>query len=139
MGKTRGSTSKRSQVQEEEDLTPTYKERFLIFSHEEGAKFTIIKVRDIIDCKYIPTSLLNNVSMNESFTQILTICGLKKFVSMHENTYVELITKFYTTLDVNSNNSYILEFRMLGTKHQLTYSFMQRIFGFIKDGICDPP
>ena len=28
---------------------------------------------------------------------------------------------------------------MLGNKHQLTYSFMQRVFGFKKDGLCDPP
>ena len=58
---------------------------------------------------------------------------------MHEDTYIELITEFYTTLDVNSKNSQILEFQMLGTKHQLTYSFMQRVFGFKKDGLCDPP
>ena len=58
---------------------------------------------------------------------------------MHKDTYVQLITKFYATLDVNSKNSQILEFRMLGTKHQLTYSFMQCVFGFKKDGLCDPP
>ena len=58
---------------------------------------------------------------------------------MHEDIYVELITEFYTTLDVNANNSQILEFRLLGNKHQLTYSFMQRVFGFKKNGLCDPP
>ena len=52
---------------------------------------------------------------------------------MHEATYVELITEFYTTLDVNEKNSQILEFRMQGNQHQLTYSFMQRVFGFKKD------
>ena len=52
--------------------------------------------------------------MNESFNQILTSCGLKKFMSMHEDTYIELITEFYTTLDVNSNNYQNMEFRMLG-------------------------
>ena len=49
---------------------------------------------------------------------------------MHEDTYVDLITEFYTTLDVNSTNSQILEFRMVGQKHQLTYSSMHCIFGF---------
>ena len=68
-------------------------------------EFTIIKFREIIGCKHIHTSILNDVGMNESFNQILTSCGLKKFVSMHEATYVELITEFYTTFDVNSNNS----------------------------------
>ena len=58
---------------------------------------------------------------------------------MHEDTYVDLITKFYTTLDVNSTNSQILEFLMVGQKHQLIYSSMHRIFGFKKDGLCDPP
>ena len=24
-------------------------------------------------------------------------------------------------------------------KHQLTYTFMNRIFGFKRDGLCDPP
>ena len=57
---------------------------------------------------------------------------------MHEDTYVDLIIEFYTTLDVNSINSQILEFRMVGQKHQLTYSSMHRIFGFKKDGLCDP-
>ena len=54
MGKTIGSTSKRLQVQEEiqeEDLAPTYKARFLIFSHEQGARFTTLKSREIISCK----------------------------------------------------------------------------------------
>ena len=27
---------------------------------------------------------------------------------------------------------------MLGNKHQLTYSFMQRAFSFKKDDLCDP-
>ena len=53
----------------------------------------------------------------ESFDQLLTQCGLKKFVYMHEDTNVELTTEFYTTLDVNSKNSQILEFRMQGKKH----------------------
>ena len=44
---------------------------------------------------------------------------------MHEATYVELITEFYTTLDVNEKNSQILEYRMQDKQHQLTYSFMQ--------------
>ena len=92
-----------------------------IISHEEGAKFTTIKFREIIGCKYIPNSFLNDVGMINSFNQILITPSLKKFVSMHEDTYVELITEFYTTLDVNSNYSQILEFRMLGKSHQLTY------------------
>ena len=70
---------------------------------------------------------------------MFTSYGLKKFVFMHKDTYVELITEFYTTLDVNSNNSQILEFHMLGKPHQLNYSFMERVFGFKKDGLCDPP
>ena len=28
---------------------------------------------------------------------------------------------------------------MQGNQHQLTYSFMQRVFGFKKDGLYDPP
>ena len=28
---------------------------------------------------------------------------------------------------------------MLGNKHQLTYSFIQRVFGFKKDGLCNSP
>ena len=58
--------------------------------------------------------------MFDEFDQMLTQCGLKKFVSMHEATYVELITEFYTTLDVNEKNSQILEYRMQGKQHQLT-------------------
>ena len=77
--------------------------------------------------------------MLEEFDQMLTQCSFKKFISMHEATYVELITEFYTTLDVNEKNSQILEFWMQGNQHQLTYSFMQRVFGFKKDGLCDPP
>ena len=57
---------------------------------------------------------------------------------MHEATYVELITEFYTTLDVNKKNSQILEYRIQGKQHQLTYSFMHRVFGFKKDELCDP-
>ena len=54
---------------------------------------------------------------------------------MHEDTYIDLITEFY----VNESNSQILEFRMEEKPHQLTYSFMNRVFGFKKDGLCDPP
>ena len=92
MGKTRGSSFKRPHVEEEhqkeEDLTQTYKAKFHILTHEEGNKFTSIKYREIIGCKYIPNSFLNNVGMLEEFDKMLTQCGLKKFVSMHEATYV---------------------------------------------------
>ena len=118
MGKIRGSSSKRPYVeeehQEEEDLSQTYKAKFLILTHEEGDKFTTIKFHEIVSCKYIPNSLWNNVSMFEEFDQMLTQCGLKKFISMHEATYVELITEFYTTLDVNEKNSQIHKFTNSG-------------------------
>ena len=54
---------------------------------------------------------------------------------MHKDTYVELIIEFYTTLDVNSNNSQILEFHMLGKPHQRTYSFM-KVFLVLKRMVC---
>ena len=96
MGKTRSSSSKRPYVeeehQEEEDLSQTYKVKFPLLSHAEGAKFTTIKFREIVGCKYIPNSLLNDVGIHDSFEKMLTICGLKKYVSMLENTYVDLIT-----------------------------------------------
>ena len=143
MPKTRVSSSKTPHIdespqEEEENLSKTYKAKFLILSHAEGAKLTTIRFREIWGCKYIPNSLLNNVGMLQVFDQMLTQCGLKKFVAMHEDTYVDLITEFYTTLDVNERNSQILEFRMEGKQHQLTYSFMNRVFGFKKDGLCDP-
>ena len=110
MGKTRASSSKRPHIEEshqeeEEELSQTYKAKFPILTHEEGTKFTTIKFRKIIGCKYILNSLLKNVGMLESFDQLLTQCGLKKFISMHEDTNVELTTKFYTTFDVNAKNS----------------------------------
>ena len=144
MGKTRASSSKRPHIEEspqeeEENLSKHYKAKFLILSHEEGAKLTTIRFREILACKYMPNSLLTKVGMFDEFDRMLNQCGLKKFVSMHEDTYVDLLTEFYTTLDVNANNSQILEFRLEGKQHQLTYSFMSRVFGFKKDGLCDPP
>ena len=145
MGRTKGSSSKNPQVEEEsqqieeENLSKTYKSKFLILTHEEGDRFTKIKFREILNCKYILSSLLNDVKMLEPFNQMLTQCGLMKFVSMHEDSIVDLVTEFYTTLEVNANNSQILKIRMEGKQHQLTYSFMQRMFGFKKDGMCDPP
>ena len=145
MGKTRASSSKRPQVEEEqhqveeENLSKTYKAKFPILTHEEGERLTTLRFREILGCKYIPNSLLNDVGMLQSFNQLLTQCGLIKFVSMHEDTIVDLVTEFYTTLDVNDKNSQILEFRLEGQPHQLTYSFMQRVFGFKKSGLCDPP
>ena len=77
MGKTRASSSKRPHIEEshqeeEEDLSQTYKAKFSILTHEEGAKFTTIKFREIVGYKYIPNSLLNDVCMLESFDQLLT-------------------------------------------------------------------
>ena len=69
----------------------------------------------------------------------MTSWGLKKFISLHEPIYVELIIEFYTSLEVNSNDAHILEFRLLGKNNQLTYAYMQRVFGFKKDGICNMP
>ena len=122
MPKTRASPSKRPHIEEfpqeeEENLGKTYKAKFLILSHTEGTKLTTIRFREILGCKYIPNSLLNNVGMLQVFNQMLTQCGLKKFIAMHEDTYVDLITEFYTTLDVNESNSQILEFRMEGKQH----------------------
>ena len=112
---------------------------FLILSYIEGDRFTKNKFRENISCKYIPTSLHQDISMHDLFNQLLTNCGLKKFVSMHEHTFVDLIMEFYTYLEVNANDSHIIEFRMLGKPHQLTYSFMQRVFHFKKDGMCNMP
>ena len=70
---------------------------------------TTIRFREILACKYMPNSLLTKVGMFDVFDNMLSQCGLKKFVSMQEDTYVDLITEFYTTLDVNANNSQALE------------------------------
>ena len=119
MGKTKGSSSskpRRDDHDEEkpqvEDVQQTYKAKFPILSHDEGARFTKNKFREMVACKYITTYLLNDVGMHDSFTQFLINCGLKKFVSMHEHTFVDLNMEFYTTLEVNANDSHILEFRM---------------------------
>ena len=145
MGRTKGSSSRNPQVEkesqpiEEENLSKTYKAKFTILTHEEGDRFTKIKFREILDCKYIPNSLLNDVKMLEPFNQLLTQCGLMKFVSMHEDSIVDLVTEFYTTLEGHAKNTNTLKFRMDGKPHQLTSSFMQRVFGFKKDGLCEPP
>ena len=55
--------------------------------------------------------------MLEAFDQMITQCDLKKFISIHKDTNIELTTEFYTTLDVNEKNSQILKFRMQGKKH----------------------
>ena len=90
MGKIRGSSSKRPHVeeqhQEEEDHSITYKAKLPILSHEKGARFSIIKFREITSCKYVPNSLLKDVGMLESFDKLMTQYGLKKFLSMHEDT-----------------------------------------------------
>ena len=51
MRKTRASSSKRPHIEEspqeeEENLSKTYKTKFLILSHVEGAKLTIIRFRE---------------------------------------------------------------------------------------------
>ena len=124
MGRTKGSSSSRpkrddqdEEEHQEENLQLTYQAKFPILSHIEDGQFTNAKFREIIGCKYVPTSLLQDIGMHDSFTQLLTTCGLKKFVSMHEHTFIDLITEFYTSLEVNANDSYILEFRMLGKPH----------------------
>ena len=119
MRKSRASSSKRPLVeespQEEEDnLSKHYKAKFLILSHAEGAKLTTIRFREILACKYMPNSLLTKVGMFDEFDRMLNQCGLKKFISMQEDTYVDLIIEFYTTLDINANNSQVLEFRLEG-------------------------
>ena len=69
MGKTRASSSKRPHVEEEqhqveeENLSKTYKAKFLILTHEEGERLTTLRFREILGCKYIPNSLLNDVGM----------------------------------------------------------------------------
>ena len=68
--------------QEVQDPSQTYKAKFPILTHEEGNKFTSIKFHEIIGCKYIPNSILTNVGMFDEFDQMLTQCGLKKFVSI---------------------------------------------------------
>ena len=64
--------------QEEEDLSQTYKAKFPLLSHTKDVKFTTIKFREIIGCKYIPNSLLNDVGMHESFDKMLTTYGLRR-------------------------------------------------------------
>ena len=91
MRKTRASSSKRPLIeessQEEEDhLSKHYKAKFLILSHAEGAKLTIIRFREILASKYMPTTLLTKVGMFDVFDNMLSQCGLKKFVSMQEET-----------------------------------------------------
>ena len=114
MGKIRSSIASRHQEEhQEEDLTATYKAKFPILLHEEGDRFITLKFREMVGCKYIPSSFLQDVGMHDSLNQLLTTCGLKKFMSMQEHIYIELITEIYTSLEVNPNDSYILEFQML--------------------------
>ena len=98
---------------------------FPLLSMDEGARYIVLTNRDVVGCKYIPSKLLKDIQMLYSFKQLLTACGLKKFVSVHEPSYVDLVIEFYTSLDVNEKDSRILKFRMLGQNYQLTYSFMQ--------------
>ena len=70
--KTRASSSKRPHIEEspqeeEENLSKTYKSKFLILSHTKGTKLTTIRFREILGCKYIHNSLLNNMSMLQVF------------------------------------------------------------------------
>ena len=146
MGRTKGFSSSRlrrddhdEEEHQEENLSLTYQVRFSILSHIEGDRFTSLKFREIISYKYIPNSLLQDVGMYDSFNQLLINYGLKIFISMLEPIYIELTAKFYTSLEVNHNDSYILKFRLLGKNHQLTYSFMQRVFVFKMDGKCNMP
>ena len=74
MGKTKGSSSSRplkdhqdEEKHQEEDLSITSKAKFSILSHKEGNRFTTLKFRKIIPCKYIPSSLLYDIGMHESF------------------------------------------------------------------------
>ena len=104
MGKTKGSLSSRPRTDDqdeeehqEENLQLTYQANFPILSHIEGDWYTNFKFREIVACKYIPTSLLQDVGMHDSFNQLLTNYGLTKFVSMHELIYIKLITEFYTS------------------------------------------
>ena len=66
---------------------------------------TTIRFREILAFKYIPNTLLTKVGIFDVFDNMLRQCGHKKFVSMQDDTYVDLITEFYTTLYVNANNS----------------------------------
>ena len=68
MGKTKGSSSSRprrddqdEEVPQEENLQLTYQAKFPILSHLEGARFTTLKFREMVTCKYIPNSLLQDV------------------------------------------------------------------------------
>ena len=84
MRKTRASSSKRPHIEEspqeeEENLSKTYKAKLLILSHVEGEILTTIRFREILDCKYIPHSLLNNVGMFDVLDKMLSQYGLKKF------------------------------------------------------------
>ena len=95
MGKTRASSSKRPHIdvspqEEEENLSKLYKAKFLISSHEEGAKLTNIRFREIVPCKYIPNSLLTNLGMFDEFDLLLNQSGLKKFVSNYPKTILEI-------------------------------------------------
>ena len=68
MRKTRASSSKRPHIketpqEEEENLSKTYKAKFLILSHAEGTKLTTIRFREILGCKYIPNFFLNNMGI----------------------------------------------------------------------------
>ena len=119
MERTKGSSSKRPHIEEEtmpepeeENLSKNYEANFPILSHEECATLTKIMFREILGCKYISNSLLNNVGMFDEIDKMLQQSGLKKFVSMHEDTYVDLIIEFYTTLSMNATNSKILELKV---------------------------
>ena len=122
MGRTKASASlattstqphdeeRKEEEYDEVDIGKTYGAPFPFLSIDEGAHFITLKNRDIVGCKYIPSKLLEDINMHDSFQQLLTACGLKKFLSMQEHAYIDLIIEFYTSLDVNEKGSHILEF-----------------------------
>ena len=80
------------------DIAERYRAPFPIFHEFEGERYVLSHIRDVVGSKFLPKMIIEKMGMTTIMNKLLQSIGLKQFVDMEYDSYVQLTQEFYCPL-----------------------------------------
>lgn len=124
---------------EVEDFSTQFGAPFLIISPGEGNRFRYFKAFDITCPRYIHWDLMKSLHVEAQLIKYLKALNMYQFATMKFDSYEQLTLEFLVSFEYDEKTKRKADFRMLGTKYEVTLQNMKVFFGFPTSGVKDKP
>ena len=117
-------------VVEEEppDLASQFGASFPIYSAQEGKLFRIYNSKEIVVPRYFDFHSLEQLGIKDKIMTMSKKMGWDAFISCQYATYDDLTVEFYSTLQLDPNDSTVIRFRLRGSHCYLNDDVLSAIF-----------